>query len=77
MSVGSGTVNVVNAAAVAALVELVQMYVASAAVGPASGCETMGTGLRPGCTWRYSCLWWYLCCLSLCLSLINQINVSC
>ena len=31
------------------------MSVASAAVGPASGCETMGTGLRPGCTRRYSC----------------------
>ena len=31
------------------------MSVASAAVGPASGCETMGTGLRPGCTRWYSC----------------------
>ena len=31
------------------------MSVASAAVGPASGCDTMGTGLRPGCTQRYLC----------------------
>ena len=31
------------------------MSVASAAVGPVSGCETLGTGVRPGCTWRYSC----------------------
>ena len=31
------------------------MSKASAAVGPASGCETMSTGLRPGCTRRYSC----------------------
>ena len=31
------------------------MSAASAAVGPASGCDTMGTGLRPGCTRRYSC----------------------
>ena len=30
------------------------MSVASAAVEPASGCETADTGLRsrPGCTWR-------------------------
>ena len=31
------------------------MSAASAAVGPASGCETMGSGLRPGCMWRNSC----------------------
>ena len=31
------------------------MSAASAAVGPASGCETMHTGLRPGC------MRWYLC----------------
>ena len=31
------------------------MFVASAVVGPVSGCETMGTGLRLGCMWRYSC----------------------
>ena len=30
------------------------MSAASAAVGPASGCDTMGTGLRTGCTWWYS-----------------------
>ena len=30
------------------------MSAASAAVGPASGCETDGTGVmsRPGCMWR-------------------------
>ena len=31
------------------------MSVASAAVGPTSGYETMRTGLRPGCTWQYLC----------------------
>ena len=31
------------------------MSTASAAVGPASECETMGSGLSPGCTR------WYLC----------------
>ena len=31
------------------------MFAASAAVGHASGCETMGSGLRPGCKQRYSC----------------------
>ena len=31
------------------------MSAASAAVGLASGCDTMGAGLRPGCTRRYSC----------------------
>ena len=47
MSVGSAAVNVVNAAAVDVLVS---MSVASAAAGPASGCVTLGTGLRSGCT---------------------------
>ena len=28
---------------------------AECAAGPASGCVTLGTGLRPGCMWRYSC----------------------
>ena len=32
------------------------MSAASAAVGSASGRETMGSGLGPGCMWQYSCL---------------------
>ena len=39
------------------------MSVASAAVGPASGCETEDTGVRsrPGCTWRSGPYWWQSC----------------
>ena len=55
MSVEIAAVNDVNAAAVSVLVELVSMSAASAAVGPASGCETMGTGLCSGHMRRYSC----------------------
>ena len=46
------------------------MSVASAAVGPASGCETMGTGLRPGCTQRYSCSFRYFS--SSCLFMVSS-----
>ena len=52
MSVESAAVNAVNVAAVEVRVVLVSMSVASAAVEPASGCETQELGVRsrPGCT---------------------------
>ena len=55
------------------------MSVASAAVGPASRCERMGTGLRPGCTWQYLCAFrggTFAACHSVSVS-STKLNVSC